>query len=182
ERSRWEVWHEIRHGRFPLQEFLKIAHEEYNFIRKDKSNDKKIVQVKWDERTSKWYPVAFNLMIKLMTDKEPVEFATQLLLPFTIDSVRDSEDPWKEVLALDAPKYHIDDYIQRFNYYFEMCGSTRFAKKMAKGLANDFKTAENLISRFTMEDILDAASFHGDIGEGQKTLDKMASSEQMGVS
>src|SRR5690606_4909927 len=28
ERSRWEVWHEIRHGRFALEDFLRIAHEE----------------------------------------------------------------------------------------------------------------------------------------------------------
>lgn len=181
ERSRWEVWHEIRHGRFSLQEFLKIAHEEYNFIRKDKSNDKKIVQVKWDERTEKWYPVALNLMIKLMTDKEPVEFATQLFLPFTIQDVRDAENPWAKVQELDPEKFRIDDYILRFNYFFEMCGSIRFAKKMAKEIAVDFSIAEKMIKRFTKEDVLDAASFHGDIGENKKTLDKMASSEQAKV-
>src|SRR5690606_1470092 len=122
ERSRWEVWHEIRHGRFSLQEFLKIAHEEYNFIRKDKSNDKKIVQVKWDTRTEKWYPVALNLMIKLMTDKEPVEFATQLFLPFTIPDVRMAPNPWQKVVDLDPEKFALPDYIKRFNYFFEMCG------------------------------------------------------------
>ncbi len=181
ERSRWEVWHEIYHGRFSLEDFLTIAHEEYEFIRKDKSNDKKIVQVKWDERTEKWYPVAMKLMIKLMTDSNPVEFATQLFLPFTIDSVRAANSPWEHVVRLDSEKFKINDYVKRFNYYFEMCGSRRFAKKMAKGVATCEKTAESLIRRFEKKDILDAASFHGDIGGNKKTLDKLAASEQSGV-
>jgi malate synthase len=181
ERSRWEVWHEIHHGRFSIQDFLKIAHEEFTFIRKDKSNDKKIVQVKWDERTAKWYPVAMNLMIKLMTDSEPVEFATQLFLPFTIDKIRAAQDPWSEVVKLDAQKFGMSDYVKRFNYYFEICGSKRFASKMAKGLAVDEKTAEKMIRGFKMDDILEAASFHGDIGESRKVLDHMASAEQAKV-
>lgn len=182
ERSRWEVWHEIYHGRFSLQEFLKIAHEEYHFIRKDKSNEKKIVQVKWDARTEKWYPVALNLMIKLMTDKQPVEFATQLLLPFTIDEVRNDPEPWKKVISMDAEKFQISDYIKRFNYFFEICGSMKFAKKMAKQVAVDHAVAEKMIRSFDKSEILAAASFHGDIGENKKTLDKMAAQEQSLVS
>lgn len=177
ERSRWEVWHEIYHGRFPLEDFLRIAHEEYLFIRKDLSNDKKIVQVKWDERTEKWYPVAMKLMIKLMTDKKPVEFATQLFLPFTVDSVRASSDPWSKALELDSKKFEVNDYILRFDYFFEMCGAMKFAKKMAKQVAVDFEVAQKTIMSFNKEDILEAASFHGDIGQ-KKGLDKMASSEQ----
>lgn len=177
ERSRWEVWHELYHGRFSLEEFLKIAHEEYLFIRKDLSNDKKIVQVKWDERTEKWYPVALKLMIKLMTDKKPVEFATQLFLPFTIDSIRKADDPWARAVELDQKKFAIEDYITRFSYFFEMCGTTKFAKKMAKQVAVDFDVAKKNILSFDKNDILAAASFHGDIGQ-KKGLDKMASSEQ----
>jgi malate synthase len=180
ERSRWEVWHEIYHGRFPLDEFLTIAHEELNFIRKDLTSDKKIVQVKWNEDSARWYPVAMNLMIKLMTDKNPVEFATELLLPFTVDSIRKATDPWDCILKIDAKKFGLSDYIKRFNYYFEMCGSRRFANVMAKTLATDFKLAEATIRQFTKMDILDAASFHGDIGS-DKTLDKLALSEQSKV-
>jgi allantoicase/malate synthase/CubicO group peptidase (beta-lactamase class C family)/2-oxo-4-hydroxy-4-carboxy--5-ureidoimidazoline (OHCU) decarboxylase len=178
ERSRWEVWHELYHGRFSLEEFLKIAHEEYLFIRKDKSNEKKIVQVKWDERTEKWYPVALNLMIKLMTDKNPVEFATQLLLPFTIEGVRNAEDPWKKILELDSDKFQIEDHIKRFSYFFEMCGSLTFARKMASQVAVDLEVAKKTVMSFEKNDILESASFHGDIGESKKTLDKMASAEQ----
>lgn len=181
ERSRWEVWHEIYHGRFKLEEFLKIAFEEYHFIRKDLSDDKKIVQVKWDERTEKWYPVALNLMIKLMTDKEPVEFATQLFLPFTMDSIRNDSNPWQKAVELDPKKFEIGDYVQRFNYYFEMCGSLKFAKSMAHNLVVDPMAVKESISSFQTEDILEAASFHGDIGAAKKTLDKMASSEQAKV-
>ena len=181
ERSRWEVWHEIHHGRFSVEEFLKIAHEELHFIRKDKSNDKKIVQVKWDERTEKWYPLAFNLMIKLMTDVEPVEFATQLFLPFTIESIRNSKDPWQAVLNIDPDKFKIQEHILRFNYYFEMCGNFKFAKTLSNNSAVDFHQIEQLIMSFSKSDIIEAASFHGDIGENKKTLDKMASSEQAKV-
>ena len=178
ERSRWEVWHEIRHGRFSLHEFLKIVHEEYNFIRKDKSDSKKIVQVKWDERTEKWYPVALNLMIKLMTDEVPVEFATQLFLPFTIDSVRQARSPWTQAVHLDAEKFSLPAYIKRFNYFFEICGSLKFAEKMAKQIAIDESVAEKLVRSFDKNDVLDAASFHGDIGEDKRTLDQRASAEQ----
>ncbi len=178
ERSRWEVWHEIYHKRFDLFDFLKIAHEEMHFIRKDLSNDKKIVQVKWDQRTEKWYPVAMNLMIRLMTDKKPLEFATELLLPFTLDSVRESLDPWKSIQSIDPKKFQMDQTIERFNYYFSMCGSLAFATSMAKNISIDFDAAQKCIMGFNKVDILEAAGFHGNIGESQKTLDHMAAREQ----
>lgn len=178
ERSRWEVWHEIYHGRFNLQEFLKIAHEEFHFIRKDLSDEQKIVQVKWDERTAKWYPIALKLMIRLMTDKKPVEFATELLLPFTIPHIREASDPWNEVSKMDKEKFAIPGEIQRFNYYFEMCGAFLFAKSQTKNVVVDLASIEKSIMQLDKKSIIEAASFHGDIGEGKKTLDKMASSEQ----
>jgi len=178
ERSRWEVWHELHHGRFFMEEFLKIAHEEMHFIRKDLSNDKKIVQVKWTERTEKWYPVALNLMIHLMTNDQPVEFASELLLPFTLDSIRNSQDPWLAVTKIDPAKYAIKDYVTRFNYYFSMCGSLTFAREMAKNLTVDLKQVESVIRKFDKGQIIEAASFHGDIGESKKTLDAMAAKEQ----
>ncbi len=181
ERSRWEVWHELHHGRFGIEEFLKIAHEELHFIRKDLSNNKKIVQVKWNERTALWYPVAMKLMIKLMTDHKPVEFATELLLPFTTPSVRDSIDPWQAVCKIDSKKYKISASIKKFNYYFEMCGSLQFAAAMAKNTALDFSEAQKSILAFDKNNILEAAGFHGDIGEGKTTLDAMAALEQSKV-
>ncbi len=105
ERSRWEVWHEIHHGRFTLQNFLKIVDEEFYFIQKDLSNDKKIVQVKWNDQNARWYPIAKKIMIQLMTSEKPVEFATELLLPFTIEQIRNNVDPWAMVKKIAPLKY-----------------------------------------------------------------------------
>ncbi len=182
ERSRWEVWHEIHHGRFSLEDFLKIAHEEYLFIRKDLSDDKKIVQVKWDARTEKWYPIALKLMIQLMTDAKPVEFASELLIPFTVETIRNSiqnsTDPWSEIQKVDPKKYTLTPYVERFHFYFSVCGSLEFAKAMAKNISLDLVAAESNIKSFSLHQVKEAAAFHGDIGESKKTLDEVASQEQ----
>jgi len=178
ERSRWEVWHEIYHDRFGLDEFLKIVHEEMLFIRKDLSNAKKIVQVKWNERTAKWYPVAMNLMVRLMADHKPAEFATELLMAFTDESVRQAADPWAEARKLDPEKFHMPPYIERFNYFFGVCGSRQFARAMAEQVSYDAAAAEQHVMSFSPQDVKDAAHFHGDIGEDKKTLDHTAAQEQ----
>lgn len=178
ERSRWEVWHELYHGRFKLEDFLQIAFEEYQFIRKDLSNKDKIVQVKWSTETEKWYPIALRLMIQLMTAKKPVEFATELLIPFTIENVRVAANPLAELQKMDSSKYLLDAYIERFMYHFEVCGSKDYAAQMAKGLMLDLETSESLIKAFTKNQIIEAASFHGNIGESKKTLDHFAVKEQ----
>ncbi len=180
ERSRWEVWSEIFHKRFSLEDFLTIAHEEMLFIRKDLSDEKKIVQVKWDERTAQWYPIAFKIMLKLMTDKKPVEFATELLMPFTISAVRELADPYAYLLKLDD-KLSLDPYVTRFNHYFEALGSKRFAEAQARGFYFNDILAKNIVTSFSRTELNFAASFHGDIGEGQKTLDSHAQLEQSKV-
>lgn len=182
ERSRWEVWHEIRHGRVSLPDFLRIAHEELRFIRKDLSDGKKIVQVKYDDRTAKWYPVAFHLMLQLMTAAEPVEFATQLLLPFTVPAVREANSPLSAAMAVDPARYAIDPYVARFTYYFERCGATRFARTLAEKPLLDLQAAAALVASFSVEEIVEAASFHGNIGEAPRTLDARARQEQRLVS
>lgn len=178
ERSRWEVWHEINHGRFTVEDFIKIAHEEMNFIRRDLSNDKKIVQIKYTAENAKWYDVAFKLMLQLMTAKNPVEFATELLIPFTIDSIRNEEKPWKKLNHIDPQKYFIEEYVDKYNYYFEMCGAHSFAKKNVSNSVIDEELVAESIMGLNKADILSAASFHGDIGQAAKSLDAMAKSEQ----
>ena len=178
ERSRWEVWHELYHGRFNLEDFLQIAFEEYQFIRKDLSNKDKIVQVKWSAETEKWYPIALRLMIQLMTAKKPVEFATELLIPFTIESVRTAQNPLAELQKMDSSKFVLDSYIERFMFHFEVCGSKDYAAEMAKGLMLDLNKSESLIKSFSKNQIIEAASFHGNIGESKKTLDHFAVKEQ----
>ncbi len=181
ERSRWEVWHELYHGRFDKAEFIKIVHEEMHFIRKDLSNPDKIVQVKYTESTARWYPIAMRLMLQLMTDTKPAEFATELLLPFTINEIREAQNPWSKSQELMPGKYKLDAYIERLNYYFEQCGNLQFAKSMASGFVMNTKHAKSLILSFNKQDVIDAAYFHGNIGEAKKTLDAQAASEQKKV-
>ena len=181
ERSRWEVWHELRHQRFAIDDFLRIAHEEMNFIRKDLSNSKKIVQVKWNEKTEKWYPIAMKLMLQLMTDPHPPEFATELLMPFTIEKIREAQDPWAAIRSIDADRYQLSEYIERFNRYFEACGCQRFAAQMAAQPIGDLEMAGDLIRQFKLSEVNEAAAFHGNIGEGRRTLDKNAQGEQSAV-
>ena len=181
ERSRWEVWHEVRHGRFRLEDLVRIAQEEMTFIRRDLSTPKKTVQVKWDERTAKWYPIAYRLMLQLMTAKEPVEFATELLMPFTVESVRVAADPWQAANAIDAEKFRLERYVADFDHYFEICGSHRFAATMAQNAVEDPGAAEQLIRSFSLAEVIEAASFHGNIGEAKKTLDARAAGEQAKV-
>lgn len=107
ERSRWEVWHEIRHGRFGREALADIAFEEFVFIRAGRLPGGRQLQVAWTDATAVWYPVALRLMLLLMTQEEPVEFATELLLPFTLDEIREAADPWARVRELDPRKYHL---------------------------------------------------------------------------
>jgi malate synthase/allantoicase/2-oxo-4-hydroxy-4-carboxy--5-ureidoimidazoline (OHCU) decarboxylase len=181
ERSRWEVWHEIRHNRFSVEEFLQTTHEEMNFIRRDLSNDKKIVQIKYTAENAKWYDVAVKLMIQLMTSKSPVEFATELLMPFTIDSIRDEKKPWDKLNEIDSKKYYIEKYVERYNYYYEMCGAHSFAKENAINTVVNIDTIKSSVLGFDKSDVLSSASFHGDIGQALKTLDAMAQTEQKEV-
>lgn len=181
ERSRWEVWHELHHGRFALEDFVRIAHEEMNFIRRDRSDTKKIVQVKWDARTAKWYPIAFRLMLKLMTDREPAEFAPELLQPFTVESVRESADPWAQALKIDPAKFALEPKVARLDHYFEILGVNRFAREMAGLALEDPREAERIVLSLTREELLQGASFHGDIGQSRATLDARAAGEQAGV-
>ncbi len=181
ERSRWEVWAELRHGRFPVEDFVRIVHEEMRFIRRDLSDGKKIVQVRYDERTAKWYPIALRIMLQLMTDPQPCEFATELLLPFTADEVRKASDPWAKIGELDPGKYRLPEYVERYHHYFEICGTDRFAREMAQASFEDLGRAESVTRGFSLEEVREAAGFHGDIGQNARTLDPVAASEQSRV-
>ncbi len=178
ERSRWEVWHEIYHNRISIEEFIKITFEEFNFIRRDLSDTKKIVQVKWNQNSAKWYPVALKIMIKLMTDPNPPEFATELLIPFTIENIRNETDPWNAITQIDPVKYSIGEKPRRFIYYFEKCGHKNWAAQMAQYPVTDFEFGKKLISKFNKSDIIEAAQFHGNIGEAKAVLDSLALKEQ----
>ncbi|SMF57231.1 serine hydrolase [Pseudobacteriovorax antillogorgiicola] len=182
ERSRWEVWHEIYHGRFSLGDYIRIAYEEQIFIQQDLTSNEKSVQVKWDEHSKKWYPIAFQIMLQLMTDPEPVEFATELLLPFTIETIREAEDPLREAQNLCPGKYRLSPWLDRYLSYYDACACHRFAKTMADLPIMDSDAVSNFFQTLTIEEVQEAARHHGDIGAERASLDKKAASEQAGVS
>ena len=51
--------------------------------------------MKWTEQNQKWYQVAIQILRQLVLSDEPVEFATELLLPFTFDWIRQADQPWE---------------------------------------------------------------------------------------
>ena len=80
ERSRWELWAEVYHKRVSVDEFRRLLHDEANFIQKDQERKDKRIQVRWIGEAAKWYPKAVEMLDRLVTDEEPVEFVSQLLM------------------------------------------------------------------------------------------------------
>ena len=105
ERSRWEVWAEIHHGRFSREDFEKILQEEMEFIRTDQDTTSRRIEIRYRGEAVKWYPVAERIVRQLMTDSDPVEFVSELLLSFTFDVVRNADDPWQAAMVLCPGKY-----------------------------------------------------------------------------
>jgi malate synthase len=93
ERSRWELWAEVFHGRVSVAEFERILAEEMVFLKAGVDLHNKRIQVAWRGAAEKWYPVAAEILRRLVCDREPVEFATELMLPFTLPFVREAEEP-----------------------------------------------------------------------------------------
>lgn len=101
ERSRWELWAEVHHGRVSRELFERILDEEYHFIEAGVDTDTHRIQVRFDTGDhARWYPIARALLHRLVTSEDPPEFATELLLPFTFDLVRGQVDPLGFVDAL----------------------------------------------------------------------------------
>ncbi|MFM7203655.1 MAG: hypothetical protein ACKO6N_22985 [Myxococcota bacterium] len=88
ERSRWELWMEVAHGRVSPALFEQLVEEEVQFIRADRTSETKRVQVKWTGEAARWYPVAVEMLKSLVMSPEPVEFVTQYLLPYTFAHMR----------------------------------------------------------------------------------------------
>jgi malate synthase len=105
ERSRWELWAEVNHGRVSVESFDEIVAEEMAFLKNNQSTDTKRPQVIWAGDAARWYPIAARLLRQLVVSETPVEFATELLMPFTFDVVRESKDPWAKVNELCPGKY-----------------------------------------------------------------------------
>lgn len=181
ERSRWEVWHEIHHGRFPLSHFIQIVFEEMRFIRKGLETPHKQTEVRYTAQNAKWYDLAVELLIKLMSDPNPPEFASALLLPCTTDIVRQSANPFALLKQMSPEKYGHPPMTERLIRYFEACGSRVFAETLAQNPILDEAQVHATIQALQSEEWQAAADFHGDIGQ-KKGLDPHAQSEQAQVS
>lgn len=105
ERSRWELWAEVRHGRVSRALFEQILREEHDHIRAGHDSPTRRIQVRWEGETARWYPVAVALLHQLVTDPEPVEFVPELTLPFTFPVVRDAAEPWQAARQLCPGRY-----------------------------------------------------------------------------
>lgn len=105
ERSRWELWAEVAHGRVSQQLFHTILAEELAFIKSGQVTPEKRVQVHWSGAAARWYPTAARLLGQLVLSPEPVEFVTELLMPFTFPAIRDADDPWAAASRLCPGKY-----------------------------------------------------------------------------
>jgi len=98
ERSRWELWAEVAHNRVSVELFDEILREELDFIRAGIDKPGHVVAVRWEGEAAKWYPIAGKILRELVVTETPVEFATQLLLPYTFDVVRDAvESPHSSI-------------------------------------------------------------------------------------
>jgi len=105
ERSRWELWAELAHGRVSREDFDQILDEELAFIESGGVGDDRRVEVAWDGETGRWYPLAGRLLRRLVVADPPVEAVPELLLPFTFEVVRTASDPWEAAKALCPGKY-----------------------------------------------------------------------------
>ncbi len=105
ERSRWELWAEVFHGRVSVALFDKILQEEMAYLQVGKPDGTRVPQVRWEGEAARWYPIAGRLLRQLVITDSPPEFVTELLLPFAHETIRDSADPWAMALRLCPWKY-----------------------------------------------------------------------------
>ncbi len=102
ERSRWEVWAELAHGRVTEERVRAILEEEIAFLQAGCSTPTRRIQVGWDPL---WSPIAVRILEQLLFTADPPEAVTELLLPFTFPVVRDAADPWERAQQLCPGRY-----------------------------------------------------------------------------
>jgi len=105
ERSRWELFAEVHHGRVSRALFEQILDEEVAFLRADQDTQTRRIQVRWRGECARWYPIAVRLLRQLVLTTTPPEFVPELILPFTFDCVRASDDPWATAKQLCPGKF-----------------------------------------------------------------------------
>ena len=108
ERSRWELWAEVQHGRVSVEAFEAVLAEEVAFLRADADQPGHRIHVRWRGEPGRWYPIAVALLRQLVLAPAPPEFVTELALPFTFPVIRDAADPWVEAQRLCPGRFAPD--------------------------------------------------------------------------
>ncbi len=96
ERSRWELWAEVHHGRVAPTLFESILDEELKAIQQGE----RTVAVPWTSETEGWYRIGARVLRALVLTDHPPEFVTEWILPFTLPIIREADDPWAQMCAL----------------------------------------------------------------------------------
>jgi allantoicase/CubicO group peptidase (beta-lactamase class C family) len=130
ERSRWEVALEVAHGRVSLEDAVRIAREEMLFFRTggkySRGSGSRAAAVPWHDV---WSPIAYRIWVLLVSSPSPVScinFATELLLPFTISSIRNSgSDVWQTVARTNPKKYAFSRRVQLLDALYAACLSPK---------------------------------------------------------
>lgn len=103
ERSRWELWAEVHHGRVSVVDFERIVAEEVAFLKGGPDVSvggvARQVQIPWAGEAARWYPIATELLRRLVLTDDPPEFVTEWAMPFAVDLIREAEDPWAVALS-----------------------------------------------------------------------------------
>lgn len=105
ERSRWELWHEVHHGRVSEATFDAVLAEQLAFLEAGVDTATKRVQVPWTPQSAGAYAIAARLLRQLVTADDPVASVSELLVPFTLAPVRDAADPWQAAQRLCPGHY-----------------------------------------------------------------------------
>ena len=96
ERSRWELWAEVFHGRVTKTQFENLLDDEYAGICVGEPRSGHRIQVPYNTVTAPWYPIAKSVLRQLVLAENPVEFVPQLILRHTLEFAR------TEVCAVDT--------------------------------------------------------------------------------
>ena len=100
ERSRWELWAEVHHGRVSVEDFDRILQEEISYLRVGPERPDRRICVRWQGEAARWYPIAARLLRALVVSQDPPEFVSEWTLVFTFPVVRDAPDPFAAAAAL----------------------------------------------------------------------------------
>ena len=95
ERSRWEIWSEIHHGRFPIDLFLEMVVQCTEDIGRESRNQNgngtaavtaNDLETNWNAQGSfeTWLNVAQRMLLKTTLEVNPREFVTELMFRFTV--------------------------------------------------------------------------------------------------